>query len=104
MTTGPVKPDQDTVLRLLRLLPPRERLRVVAAVLPELEDELPAVAASESFWKGSEIATLAQAQGVKSVGDLGTLLGGWPEDESVDDFLATLHRWRQENPAEIRSA
>ncbi len=24
----------------------------------------------------------------------------WPEDESVDDFLATVHQWRQETTAE----
>ena len=34
--------DTDTVLRRLRLLPARERLRVVLEVLPETEDELPA--------------------------------------------------------------
>jgi hypothetical protein len=32
----------ESVLRQLRQLPPRERLRVVAQVLPELERDLPA--------------------------------------------------------------
>ena len=32
----------ESVLRQLRELPPRERLRVVAQVLPELERDLPA--------------------------------------------------------------
>ncbi len=104
LKTESMSADTNTVLRLLRLLPPRERLRVLAEVLPELEDELPAAAASAGFWQGSEIAVLAEAQGVKPVGDLGALLGGWPEDESVDDFLITLRQWRQENPAELRSA
>jgi len=31
----------ESVLRQLRQLPPRERLRVVAQVLPELESDLP---------------------------------------------------------------
>jgi hypothetical protein len=31
----------DTVLHLLRQLPPRERLRVLAQALPEVEQELP---------------------------------------------------------------
>jgi hypothetical protein len=96
--------DADTVLRLLRLLPPRQRLRVVAEVLPELEDELPAAAESAGFWEASDIGVLAERQGVGPVGDLGALRGGWPEDESVDDFLATFHQWRQENPAKLRSA
>jgi hypothetical protein len=95
--------DTDTVLRLLRLLPPRERLRVVVEVLPELEDELPATEAA-GFWQGSDIGTLAERQGVQPIGDFAALLGGWPEDESVDDFLAALHQWKQENLAEVKSA
>ena len=96
--------DTDTVLRLLRLLPPRERLRVVVEVLPELEDQLPATAESGDFWQGSDIGILAERQGVQPIGGFEALLGGWPEDESVDDFLAVLHRSRQENLAEVRSA
>jgi len=103
LKTEPVTTDTDTVPRLLRLLPPRERLRVVAEVLPELEDELPATAVSADFWQGSEIGVLAEGQGVEPVRDLAVLLGGWPEDESVDDFLVTLRHWRQQNPAELGS-
>ena len=40
MKTPLAAKDTDNVLRFLRMLPPRERLRVVAAVLPELEDDL----------------------------------------------------------------
>lgn len=74
------------MLRPLRLLPPRERLRVVVEVLPELEDELPATAEAAGFWQGSDIGVLAERQGVQPIGDFEALLGGWPEDESVDDF------------------
>ena len=104
MKTDTMTTDTDTVLRLLRLLPPRERLRVVVEVLSELEDELPATAESPDFWQGSDMLILAEQQGVQPIADLGTLLGGWPEDESVDDFLAVLHQWRQENFAEVRLA
>ena len=45
--------DTDNVLRLLRMLPPRERLRVLAKALPELEDELPATPASPAFFWGA---------------------------------------------------
>ena len=103
MKTDTLTTDTDTVLRLLRLLPPRERLRVVVEVLPELEKELPATAEFD-FWQGSDILSLAEQQGVQPIADLDCLAGGWPEGESVDDFLAQLHRWRQENPAEARSA
>jgi hypothetical protein len=89
--------DTDTVLRLLRMLPPRERLRVVSEVLPELEDDLPATPASPAFWQGFDIRLLAEQQGVHPIADFGSLLGGWPEDESIDGFLAALRDWRQEN-------
>ena len=39
MSITPTSPE--AVLRLLRQLPPRERLRVVNQVLPELERDLP---------------------------------------------------------------
>ena len=95
MDTLPV--TGETVLQLLRQLPPRERLHVVAQALPELERDLPATRASQDFWDGSDVRAMAERQGVGPVESLETLLGGWPEDESVDDFIATLHHWRQQN-------
>jgi hypothetical protein len=96
--------DPDTVLRLLRMLPPRERLRVVVEVLPEFEDELPITTAEPGFWRGLDIGILAERQGVQPVEDWEALIGGWPEDESVDDFLLMLHQSRVENLAEFRPA
>jgi len=93
--------DTDTVLRLLRLLPPRERLRVVLEVLPELEHDLPAFAPSPDFWDGTDIQILAEQQGVQPVAHFDALLGGWPEDEPINDFLAAVHEWRQENLAQV---
>jgi hypothetical protein len=104
LATKTMTVDTDTVLQLMRLLPPRERLRVVVEVLPELENELPATAEPAGFWQGSDIVALAAEQGVQPVADIGTLLGGWPEDESVEDLLDMLHQWRQENLAEVRSS
>jgi plasmid stability protein len=43
-----------------------------------------------------EISTLLQEQGVKTIVDPDELRGtSWPEDESVDDFIATVRRWRR---------
>ena len=75
------------MLRLLRMLPPRERLRVVAEVLPELEVDLPATPASPAFWRGPDIQALAEQQGAQPIADFASLLGGWLEDEPIDDFL-----------------
>jgi hypothetical protein len=39
---------------------------------------------------------LAAQQGVSPVANFDALLGDfWPEDESIDDFLETLYRWRR---------
>ena len=97
MKTHVATEDSDNVLRLLRMLPPRERLRVVAEVLPELEDDLPATPASIAFWQCSDIQVLAEQQGAQPITDFGSLLGGWPEDEPVDEFLVALSDWRQES-------
>jgi hypothetical protein len=97
MKTHLAAEDREHVLRLLRMLPPRERLRVVAEVLPELEDELPTTPASPAFWHSRDIQALAEWQGVQPVSDFGALLGGWPEDEPIDDFLRVLNDWRQDS-------
>ena len=91
-TTSP-----ETVLRLLRQLPPRDRLRVVNQILPELEQDLPSLPASNAFWRSADLATLAEEQSVYAVDSFQALLGGWPEDESIDDFLASVRAERQRN-------
>ena len=103
MSVYPVTADTDTVLRLLRLLPPRERLRVVAQVLPELERDLPVTPLSSGFWQGDDVHTLARHQGVQPITDFEALLGGWPEDEPIDDFIGAVHEWRRQNPAEVHT-
>jgi hypothetical protein len=40
---------------------------------------------------------LAREQGVAPVDDFDALLGDfWPEDETADEFVAALRRWRRE--------
>ena len=91
----------DTVLQLLRQLPPREQLRVLAQVLPELERDLPAALSAPDFWCGVDATSLVSLQGVRPVNDFDAILGGWPEDESVDDFIATIRDWRQSDLVEL---
>jgi hypothetical protein len=95
-------PTAETVLRLLRQLTPREQLRVVARVLPELEKDLPPIPVSADFWQGSTMEALIEQQGVRPVIDFDALLGGWPESETVDEFIAAVHQWRQQNPGPVR--
>jgi hypothetical protein len=91
----------DRVLQLLRQLPLRDRLRVVVEVLPDLEQVLPDTLQASDFWKGADIQMLAESQGVEPVDDFDALLGGWPEDEAVDDFIIAIRGERRRNPAEV---
>ena len=90
------------VLQLLRQLPPREKLRVMVETLSDLEHVLPSTASVSDFWEGVDVRALAQSQGVQPVSDFDALLGGWPEDESVDDFILAIRAQRRQNPAEMR--
>jgi hypothetical protein len=87
----------ERVLSLLRRLTPRERLHVIAQVLPDLERELPAQRSDSDFWDGTSLAALAQKQNVQPVKDFNALLSGWPSEESVDDFITELRQWRQQD-------
>ena len=43
-----------------------------------------------------ELSQLAAAQGVVPVADIAKLRGDfWPDDEGVDEFVATVRRWRE---------
>lgn len=89
------------MVQLLRQLPPRERLRVVVEVLPDLEFDLPATPPLPCFWESADVRVLAERQGVRPVDDFDALLGGWPEDESVDDFIVAVREWRRQSPAKV---
>lgn len=51
--------------------------------------------APPAVFGSSTIAELAAQQGVAPVQDIDELVGDfWPEDESADEFLATIRAWR----------
>jgi hypothetical protein len=53
--------------------------------------------ATDPWGDTPDIETLAAQQGVKPITNIADLYGDfWPEDESVDDFIATVRRWRDE--------
>ena len=78
-------------------------------VLPDLERHLPAAPSPPDFWQGVDVRVLAERQGIRPVDDavaaqpFDALLGGWPENEPVDDFIATVRQWRRQNPAEVNA-
>jgi len=47
----------------------------------------------------AELEALARAQGAPLAARFEDLLGDfWPEDETADEFIATLREWRREEP------
>ena len=57
---------------------------------------------SGSFWRGTSLAELAIYQRVSPIVDIASLSGDfWPEDESVDEFIEAIGRWRDEAGGEV---
>jgi hypothetical protein len=49
------------------------------------------------FESTTDLKILAAQQGVSAVSDFDSLLGDfWPEDESADQFIASVREWRRE--------
>ena len=54
-----------------------------------------------SFEADPSLDELVTQQGKGSISDLSLLSGDfWPEEESIDDFLAALHEWRGHKQAD----
>jgi hypothetical protein len=73
---------------------------LLEAAFPKQSDEVSAPA-----WEGlprrapEELDTLARAQGASPAANMDELIGDfWPDDESSDEFIATIRRWRREGP------
>jgi len=52
-----------------------------------------------AFWAPSpSVEALAAQQGVQPISDIETLRGNniWPEEDNIDEFIETIHRWRRE--------
>lgn len=52
---------------------------------------------TQAFYTHISLEELAEQQGVKPVTDPSALAGDfWPEDETAEEFIATLRQWRKE--------
>lgn len=84
---GVIRPEQDFPLHdgdrgILRFTDPTSRKDI-------------RVLNRNDFWTSKTVEQLAAEQGVKPGTRLSDLRGDWPEDESIDEFLAEVRRWRQ---------
>jgi hypothetical protein len=50
--------------------------------------------AGSEFWSGKTVEELAREQGVQPIKNLADLAMDWPEEESVDEFLALVREVR----------
>jgi UDP-N-acetyl-D-mannosaminuronate dehydrogenase len=50
---------------------------------------------TKDFFESRTLEQLAEAQGVTSLKSPGDLVGGWPAEESIDDFLDLTRRTRR---------
>lgn len=47
------------------------------------------------FWNGKSVEELVREQGVKPIQHIDDLAGDWPEEDSVDEFLAFIREARR---------
>ena len=48
-----------------------------------------------TFWENKTLEQLVKEQGVKPIEDANELVGDWPPEDSIDDFLAFLREIRK---------
>ena len=62
----------------------------------EINADLPheLLKAPKEFFANRSLSELAQIQGVIPLDNPSVLLGGWPEDENIDEFLEHLYKER----------
>jgi hypothetical protein len=90
---------RETLIQLINRLPTRLVAEVLDFTVYMYAKQSSAThQGHEDFWLNKDIATLANEQGAQPVGQEIDRIGFWPEDESVDDFLAAVHEWRQDSP------
>lgn len=72
--------------------------RAVRVIVAKVAPAQPGVRESDprfgGFWENLSLDELARRQGGEPVTNLDALAGDWPEDESVDDFLAMVRQVR----------
>jgi hypothetical protein len=73
------------------------RLETLETTVASLEDKLKRAVSGG----GLSIEEIAEIQGVHPIQSMDELKGDfWPEDQSVDDFIATVRKWRNETSVE----
>ena len=89
----------DEILEELNTLGLAERLALVEFEVHRLREQL-AQNHTDAVWHGRTVQELAELQGVQAVQDFKHLRADfWPEEETADDFVATVRQWRDADRA-----
>ncbi len=98
-----VRPVIDSALRQLSdlyvLFFAPESIPIAELPAPELPPELQPDPRYGGFWENLSADELARRQGVGPVHNLDDLVGDWPENESIEDFLAEIRGPRGRRPS-----
>jgi hypothetical protein len=88
--TKPLSPSATTVQR-------RRSVGIVGLVFVQSNTPRRQGGTSTPFDARPDLEQLAREQGAPLAANFDNLLGDfWPDEESVDDFLAARERWRRE--------
>lgn len=94
----PEKVSLDEVIHLVKQLPAEEQEQLRLRLNNDAE-KLPAIDPKRLMVQRLDIDQLAIEQGVPE-NSLENLNGDfWPEDEDIDEFIATIRQWRNESRA-----
>ncbi len=75
----------EEILKAARTLPPQEQRRLRELLAEEAPKSIEQIAAE-------------QGKGPINFDELLALGEFWPEDESIDDFIAAVREWRRDDP------
>ena len=92
------RPSLDEVLRLVQQLPAGEQEQLRCQLNLKLHNFQRPDAVPHAFfdWK-IDLDALAEQQGAPTSVTLESLRGDfWPEDEDLDEFVATIREWRHD--------
>ena len=91
---------KEALIKLILQLPARQVMEVLDfARFINARQNAQTEALSGDLWKGKSVAELAAEQDVPPISQESYQSDFWPQDESVDDFLAAVRQWRQESLA-----
>ena len=93
----------EELILTARQLPPKDRVYLLQQVAATFAapDAVANGSDTSFFDQKLDLSALASEQGVAPLSRFDDLIGDfWPEDDNVDEFIATVREWRREGTPE----